>query len=226
MNNLQKQFIYVPTAYCATFRAYHMIGGAYFPQSQPETDYYYSKIAFLEDNKELVTHGDVYGASGGGGGSDVNIYAGQNASYITVTSSGSSYTVGANIISLQNAIGMTYDSSTGQWSPAPDPTSENHGLADVVDLVREIVDDEKVIAAALNNHEDRLNNIDTTTSNISVNSGDQVTLTVSQTQGAIAYTLTPQVGPIANDAYTLVTGKTVYEYIGDFWEEYSVPVGE
>lgn len=65
------------------------------------------------------------------------------------------YTIELNVVSLGDAVGMTYDEATGKWS-APKGSSAVNGLASAADVANELVSDEKVIAAALNDHEGRL----------------------------------------------------------------------
>lgn len=65
------------------------------------------------------------------------------------------YKIGLNVVSLGDAVGMTYDEATGKWS-APEGSQAKNGLASAADVANELVSDEKVIAAALNDHEARL----------------------------------------------------------------------
>jgi hypothetical protein len=58
---------------------------------------------------------------------------------------------------LIDATGITYNSTTGKWVAADDPSVEMRaGLAVAYDVAYELVKDERVIAAALNDHEGRI----------------------------------------------------------------------
>ena len=69
------------------------------------------------------------------------------------------YTIGLNVVSLGDAVGMTYDEATGKWS-APEGSTAVNGLASAADVANELVSDEKVIAAALNDHETRIDTLE------------------------------------------------------------------
>ena len=68
---------------------------------------------------------------------------------------GSTLTVATE--SLNNVVGMQYNSSTGTWSAPQNSTVQNaNALAVASDVAAELVADEQVIATALNAHESRL----------------------------------------------------------------------
>lgn len=69
------------------------------------------------------------------------------------------YTIGLNVVNLGDAVGMTYDEATGKWS-APEGSTAVNGLASAADVANELVSDEKVIAAALNDHETRIDTLE------------------------------------------------------------------
>ena len=69
------------------------------------------------------------------------------------------YTIELNVVSLGDAVGMTYDEATGKWS-APEGSTAVNGLASAADVANELVSDEKVIAAALNDHETRIDTLE------------------------------------------------------------------
>lgn len=69
------------------------------------------------------------------------------------------YTIGLNVVSLGDAVGMTYDEATGKWS-APEGSTAVNGLASAADVANELVSDERVIAAALNDHETRIDTLE------------------------------------------------------------------
>jgi hypothetical protein len=70
------------------------------------------------------------------------------------------YKIELNVVNLGDAVGMTYDEATGKWSaPESNPSAKN-GLASAADVANELVSDEKVIAAALNDHEARIDTLE------------------------------------------------------------------
>lgn len=74
------------------------------------------------------------------------------------TSEHPDYVITAKTIPLGDAVGMTYDESTGKWSSADGSVSD--GLATAADVAAEIVADEQIIAAALNDHEMRIRDLE------------------------------------------------------------------
>jgi hypothetical protein len=69
------------------------------------------------------------------------------------------YKIELNVVNLGDAVGMTYDEATGKWS-APEGSTAVNGLASAADVANELVSDEKVIAAALNDHETRIDTLE------------------------------------------------------------------
>lgn len=70
------------------------------------------------------------------------------------------YKIDLKVVNLGDAVGMTYDETTGKWS-APEGSTAVNGLASAADVANELVSDEKVIAAALNDHETRIDTLET-----------------------------------------------------------------
>ena len=105
---------------------------------------------------------------------------------------------------------MTYDTQTGQWVPGSG--NIQHGLADAADVAQELVADEEVIAAVLNNHEERIQDLEEATGGISIN-GNADTLAV--TYNGLSYTLTPTTAAVTSGSAALVTGGDVYTYVGN-----------
>ena len=69
------------------------------------------------------------------------------------------YKIDLKVVNLGDAVGMTYDEVTGKWS-APEGSTAVNGLASAADVANELVSDEKVIAAALNDHETRIDTLE------------------------------------------------------------------
>lgn len=86
---------------------------------------------------------------------------GSASSYIVVGSSTvgntTTFTVGATLATLGDAVGMTKNPD-GTWTAASGTVS--NGLVTAADVAAEIVADERVIAVALNDHESRLDTIE------------------------------------------------------------------
>ena len=69
------------------------------------------------------------------------------------------YNIAAKITSIKDAVGMTKNED-GTWSSADGTVTD--GLVSAADVAAEIVADEQVIAAALNDHESRIKVIEDT----------------------------------------------------------------
>lgn len=99
--------------------------------------------------------------------------------YLSVTKSQTgndrNYTVGLKVVSLSSAVGMTYNAETGKWS-APEGSSATDGLASAADVANELVSDEKVIAAALNDHEARIDALEDFVGDINGTIQDQLVI--------------------------------------------------
>lgn len=143
-------------------------------------------------------------------------------SYITVTKSGDyvtvnselttagsndyTYTVSVVTKALGDAVGM-YVGEDGKWHAA-DGTVTADGLATAADVAKEIVENEKVIAAALNDHEARLdaleNDIDnlgeTITSSFEALDG---TATATDANSYVSVTINEVDGKLTNDGSSL-----------------------
>jgi hypothetical protein len=85
------------------------------------------------------------------------------------------YTIGLNVVNLGDAVGMTYDETTGKWS-APEGSTAVNGLASAADVANELVSDEKVIAAALNDHEARIDALEDFVGDINGTIQDQLVI--------------------------------------------------
>ena len=126
MNNfeaLKKIFVNVPVSSCATFRQLHINGAT-------QDDKYWDKIVFLEDKREIYTHGHLYGVSSEGQiGNLSNILA----EYLNAGSEGSSQyeTVWSEIQSLISGLNssdtMNISYITGEGYKLEDTLSLTHG---------------------------------------------------------------------------------------------------
>ena len=85
------------------------------------------------------------------------------------------YTIDLKVVNLGDAVGMTYDEATGKWS-APEGSTAVNGLASAADVANELVSDEKVIAAALNDHEGRLDVLEAFADDINGTIQDQLVI--------------------------------------------------
>lgn len=85
------------------------------------------------------------------------------------------YKIELNVVNLGDAVGMTYDEATGKWS-APEGSTAVNGLASAADVANELVSDEKVIAAALNDHEGRLDVLEAFADDINGTIQDQLVI--------------------------------------------------
>ena len=81
--------------------------------------------------------------------------------------------IGVNVTTLGDAVGLTKNNE-GKWVTAEGVVTVAPGLATATDVAADIVADEKVIAAALNEHE------------LAINALEDKQITVSSTTGNIA----------------------------------------
>lgn len=111
--------------------------------------------------------------------------------YYSVTETGAdddndyNYEIELNVVRLSDAVGMTYDETTGKWS-APEGSSVEDGLASAADVANELVSDEKVIAAALNDHEARIDALEDFVGDINGTIQDQLVIGEVTVDGLIA----------------------------------------
>ena len=94
-----------------------------------------------------------------------------SSAYLTVDAS-NDHLIGVNVTTLGDAVGLTKNGD-GTWVTPEGVTTVAPGLATAADVAAEIVADEKVIAAALNEHE------------IAINALEDKQITVSSTTGNI-----------------------------------------
>lgn len=94
-----------------------------------------------------------------------------SSAYLTVDAS-NDHLIGVNVTTLGDAVGLTKNGD-GTWVTPEGVTTVAPGLATAADVAAEIVADEKVIAAALNEHE------------LAINALEDKQITVSSTTGNI-----------------------------------------
>ena len=126
MNNfeaLKKIFVNVPASSCATFRQLHINGAT-------QDDKYWDKIVFLEDKREIYTHGHLYSVSSEG---QVGNLSHILSEYLNAGSEGSSQyeTVWSEIQSLISGLNssdtMNISYITGEGYKLEDTLSLTHG---------------------------------------------------------------------------------------------------
>lgn len=126
MNNfeaLKKIFVNVPVSSCATFRQLHINGAT-------QDDKYWDKIVFLEDKREIYTHGHLYSVSSEG---QVGNLSHILSEYLNAGSEGSSQyeTVWSEIQSLISGLNssdtMNISYTTGEGYKLEDTLSLTHG---------------------------------------------------------------------------------------------------
>lgn len=117
--------------------------------------------------------------------------------YVTVTpelttpgSNDYTYTVSVVTKTLGDAVGMTLGAD-GKWYAPDGITVVEDGLATAADVANELVNDEKVIAAALNDHEARLNVLEAFADDINGTIQDQLVIGEVTVTGLTAEATTP-----------------------------------
>jgi hypothetical protein len=117
------------------------------------------------------------------------------------------YTIALNVVSLGDAVGMTYDEATGKWS-APEGSTAVNGLASAADVANELINDEKVVAAALNDHEARLDAIENDIDNLgeTITSSFEAldgTATATDANSYVSVTINEVDGKLTNEGSSL-----------------------
>ena len=115
-----------------------------------------------------------------------------SSAYLTVDAS-NDHLIGVNVTTLGDAVGLTKNGD-GTWVTPEGVTTVAPGLATAADVAAEIVADEKVIAAALNEHE------------IAINALEDKQITVSSTTGNITDLST---GSTVADGSLIVDGSII-----------------
>ena len=115
-----------------------------------------------------------------------------SSAYLTVDAS-NDHLIGVKVTTLGDAVGLTKNGD-GTWVTPEGATTVAPGLATAADVAAEIVADEKVIAAALNEHE------------IAINALEDKQITVSSTTGNITDLST---GSTVADGSLIVDGSII-----------------
>ena len=115
-----------------------------------------------------------------------------SSAYLTVDAS-NDHLIGVNVTTLGDAVGLTKNGD-GTWVTPEGVTAVAPGLATAADVAAEIVADEKVIAAALNEHE------------LAINALEDKQITVSSTTGNITDLST---GSTVADGSLIVDGSII-----------------
>lgn len=101
-----------------------------------------------------------------------------SSAYLTVDAS-NDHLIGAKVTTLGDAVGLT-KREDGTWA-TPDGATVAPGLATAADVAAEIVADEKVIAAALNEHELAINALESKKITVSSSTGNITDLSTGST---------------------------------------------
>ena len=102
-----------------------------------------------------------------------------SSAYLTVDAS-NDHLIGVNVTTLGNAVGLT-KREDGTWATPEGVTTVAPGLATAADVAAEIVADEKVIAAALNEHELAINALESKEITVSSSTGNITDLSTGST---------------------------------------------
>lgn len=102
-----------------------------------------------------------------------------SSAYLTVDAS-NDHLIGVNVTTLGEAVGLT-KSENGTWVTPEGVTTVAPGLASAADVAAEIVADEKVIAAALNEHEIAINALESKEITVSSSTGNITDLSTGST---------------------------------------------
>lgn len=124
------------------------------------------------------------------------------------------YVVNAYVQTLGDAIGMTYVEGEG-WH-AGDGSNVQPGLAYAYNVAYEIVKDEQVIAAALNDHESRIQAAESAIAGTSI-SGTENQISVSHNGNA--YTVAAVTGAVSQSSQKLATGAQIASYVASHVSE-------
>lgn len=109
-----------------------------------------------------------------------------SSAYLTVDAS-NDHLIGVNVTTLGEAVGLTKSGDT--WVTPEGVTTVAPGLATAADVAAEIVADEKVIAAALNEHELAINALESKEITVSSSTGNITDLSTGSTAASGALTV-------------------------------------
>ena len=110
-----------------------------------------------------------------------------SSAYLTVDAS-NDHLIGVNVTTLGDAVGLTKNGD-GTWVTPEGVTTVAPGLATAADVAAEIVADEKVIAAALNEHEIAIKALEDKQITVSSTTGNITDLSTGSTNASGALTV-------------------------------------
>lgn len=110
-----------------------------------------------------------------------------SSAYLTVDAS-NDHLIGVNVTTLGEAVGLT-KSENGTWVTPEGVTAVAPGLASAADVAAEIVADEKVIAAALNEHELAINALESKEITVTHSTGNITDLSTGSTNATGSFTV-------------------------------------
>ena len=133
-----------------------------------------------------------------------------SSAYLTVDAS-NDHLIGVNVTTLGDAVGLT-KSENGTWVTPEGVTTVAPGLATAADVAAEIVADEKVIAAALNEHELAINALEDKKITVSSSTGNITDLSTGSTDASGALTVDGSI--ITSNDYVPALANIVFNGTG------------
>ena len=133
-----------------------------------------------------------------------------SSAYLTVDAS-NDHLIGVNVTTLGNAVGLT-KREDGKWVTPEGVTTVAPGLATAADVAAEIVADEKVIAAALNEHELAINALESKEITVSSSTGNITDLSTGSTAETGEFTVDGSI--ITSNTYVPALENVVFDGTG------------
>ena len=133
-----------------------------------------------------------------------------SSAYLTVDAS-NDHLIGVKVTTLGDAVGLTKNGD-GTWVTPEGVTTVAPGLATAADVAAEIVADEKVIAAALNDHELAINALEDKQITVSSTTGNITDLSTGSTAASGALTVNGSI--IASNNYVPALENIVFNGAG------------
>ena len=133
-----------------------------------------------------------------------------SSAYLTVDAS-NDHLIGVNVTTLGDAVGLTKNNE-GKWVTPEGIPAVAPGLATAADVAAEIVADEKVIAAALNEHELAINALEDKQITVSSTTGNITDLSTGSTAASGALTVNGSI--IASNNYVPALENIVFNGAG------------
>ena len=130
--------------------------------------------------------------------------------YLTVDES-NDHLIGVKVTTLGEAVGLT-KKENGTWVTPEGVTAVAPGLATAADVAAEIVADEKVIAAALNEHELAINALENKEITVSSSTGDITGLSTGSTAATGEFTVDGSI--ITSNTYVPALENVVFDGTG------------